>query len=63
MVTATIGTLTNGTTNVSLTINAGTYLGVGYCTFCHGAGGGAPPKVPVGNDGACDHLNEGLTAY
>jgi hypothetical protein len=47
IVTATIGTTTAGTTNVTLTINAGTYLGVGYCTFCHGANGGAPPKVPL----------------
>jgi len=46
IVTATIGTLTNGTTNVTLTLNAGTYLGYGYCTFCHGVGGGAPPMVP-----------------
>jgi hypothetical protein len=47
IVTATIGTTTAGTTNVTLLINAGTYLGVGYCTFCHGTGGGAPPKVPL----------------
>ncbi len=44
IITATIGTLTNGTTNVTLTLNAGTY--VGYqpaCVFCHSPGGGAPP--------------------
>ncbi|HXR06864.1 MAG TPA: hypothetical protein VN765_06010, partial [Candidatus Acidoferrum sp.] len=47
IVTATIGTLTNGTTNVTLTINAGTYLGYQpACVFCHSPGGGAPPKVP-----------------
>ncbi|MGA2555896.1 MAG: hypothetical protein ABSG04_06430, partial [Verrucomicrobiota bacterium] len=47
IITATIGTLTNGTTNVTLSINAGTYFGYGYCTVCHGANGGAPPKVPI----------------
>jgi len=47
IVTATIATTTNGTTNVTFSINAGTYLGVGYCSFCHGPGGGAPEKVPI----------------
>jgi len=45
VVTATISTTTNGTTNVTFSINAGTYLGVGYCTFCHGPNGGAPEMV------------------
>ena len=47
IVTATISTTTNGTTNVTFSINAGTYLGAGYCSFCHGPGGGAPEKVPI----------------
>jgi len=35
-VTATVGTMTNGTTNFSLTIFAATYLGVNsYCILCH----------------------------
>jgi hypothetical protein len=34
-VTATIGTTSNGMTNVSYTITAGTYVGVGTCELCH----------------------------
>ncbi len=37
-VTASIGTLTNGTTNVSYTVTAGTYLGVATCELCHSGG-------------------------
>ena len=47
IVTATIGTLTNGTTNVTFTVNAGTYLGAGFCTYCHGSSAPADTaKVP-----------------
>jgi hypothetical protein len=46
IVTATVSTLTNGTTNVTLTINAGTYVGVIACLFCHSPGGTGPSKVP-----------------
>ena len=37
VVTATISTLTNGTTNVTLAVNAGTYMGAGSCSWCHGS--------------------------
>lgn len=37
-VTATIGTLTNGSTNVSLTITTATYVGTYTCELCHSGG-------------------------
>jgi hypothetical protein len=37
-VTATIGTSANGTTNVSFTITAATYLGTFTCELCHSGG-------------------------
>jgi hypothetical protein len=48
IITATIGTLTNGTTNVSFTFNAGSYVGISACSYCHGPagqGGSAPDKL------------------
>jgi hypothetical protein len=45
-VTATIGTLTNGTTVVSNTITAGTYEGVGVCIDCHDGSPNIPVKYP-----------------
>jgi len=44
-VKAAIGTTNAGTTNVTLTITAGTYMGVNTCTLCHSGGQGAPNKV------------------
>jgi Doubled CXXCH motif (Paired_CXXCH_1) len=38
VVTAAIGTTANGTTNVSLTLTAGTYLGTFTCELCHSGG-------------------------
>ncbi len=40
IVTATVSTLTNGTTNVTFSFNAGTYLGYEACSYCHGPQGG-----------------------
>ncbi len=37
-VMATIATTTSGTTNVTLTITAGTYMGVNTCALCHSGG-------------------------
>jgi hypothetical protein len=39
LVTATIGTTSNGMTNVSFTITAATYEGTFVCAFCHSGGG------------------------
>ena len=44
-VTVAIGTTNAGTTNVTLTITAGTYMGINTCTLCHSGGQGAPDKV------------------
>ena len=44
-VSAAIGTTNAGTTNVTLTITAGTYMGINTCTLCHSGGQGAPDKV------------------
>jgi len=41
-VIASIVTTTNGTTNVSQTITAATYMGVNTCAFCHSGGVAAP---------------------
>lgn len=38
VVTATIGTMTNGTTNVNFTITAATYVGAYTCELCHSGG-------------------------
>jgi hypothetical protein len=46
IVTATINTTTNGSTNVTFTFNAGTYWGYQNCTTCHGGGTLAPTIVP-----------------
>jgi hypothetical protein len=43
-VTATITTATEGTTNVTQTITAGTYLGVQTCELCHSGGAIAEDK-------------------
>ncbi len=44
-VTATISTTSSGTTNVSRTITAGTYMGINTCALCHSGGIIAPNKV------------------
>ena len=50
-VTATVYTANAGTTNVTMTITAGTYMGVGLlpgtygCALCHSGGQIAPNKV------------------
>ena len=44
-VMATIVTTSSGTTNVTKTITAGTYMGVNTCTLCHSGGTMAPDKV------------------
>ena len=44
-VTATITTATEGTTNLTLNITAGTYMGVNTCALCHSGGQVAPNKV------------------
>jgi len=44
-VTVTIQTASSGTTNVTQTITAGTYLGINKCALCHSGGIGAPDKV------------------
>jgi len=46
VVTATITTTTNGTTNVSATFTAGTYAGVQTCELCHSGGLIAPDIYP-----------------
>ena len=58
-VTATLYTANAGTTNVTITITAGTYMGVGLlpgtsgCALCHSGGQIAPNKVvPWEADGA-----------
>jgi len=43
-VVATIVTASNGTTNLTQTITAGTYAGANTCSFCHSGGVGAPDK-------------------
>jgi hypothetical protein len=44
-VSAAIGTLTNGSTNVSFNINAATYMGAFVCELCH-SGGYAETEYP-----------------
>jgi hypothetical protein len=45
-VTAGITTTTNGSTNVTFTVTAGTYMGVYTCTLCHSGSEVASSKVP-----------------
>jgi predicted CXXCH cytochrome family protein len=45
IVTVTIGTTTNGTTNLTQTITAGTFAGIETCTFCHSGSLTVPNKV------------------
>ena len=42
---ATVSTASEGTTNLALTITAGTYMGLYTCELCHSGGLGAPNKV------------------
>jgi hypothetical protein len=44
-VTATVTTASEGTTNLTLTLTAGTYMGVDTCALCHSGGEIAPDKV------------------
>ena len=66
-VTATIYTTNAGTTNVTITITAGTYMGVGLlpgtsgCALCHSGGQIAPNKVvPWEADGARHEFARGI---
>lgn len=45
-VIATVTTVSEGTTNLALTITAGTYMGVNTCALCHSGGIVAPDMVP-----------------
>jgi hypothetical protein len=45
-VVASISTVSEGTTNLALTVTAGTYLGVNTCALCHSGGKVAPDMVP-----------------
>ncbi len=45
-VTATIATTTNGSTNVTLPITVGTYMGASVCEVCHSGGPQAPDIYP-----------------
>jgi hypothetical protein len=47
VVTAAIGTTTSGTTNVSVTINGGTWMGVQTCELCHSGSLLAPDKYEL----------------
>jgi hypothetical protein len=44
-VTATITTASEGTTNVTLTLTASTYMGINTCKLCHSGGEVAPDRV------------------
>lgn len=44
-VKATIVTTTSGTTNLFVTVTAGTYMGINTCALCHSGGQIAPNKV------------------
>ena len=57
-VIASIVTTTNGTTTVSKTITAATYMGVNTCAFCHSGGVQAADKyTPWTNTASCAHLH------
>jgi len=58
---ATIATTTNGTTNVTFTINAGTYLGIYTCTLCHSGSTTVPSIVPSWETTGHSHIfTEGI---
>jgi hypothetical protein len=44
-VSVTIGTTTNGTTNLTQVITAGTFMGIDTCTLCHSGSISVPNKV------------------
>jgi hypothetical protein len=46
-VTATIRTASSGTTNLTQTITAGTYMGINTCALCHSGGVQAPDKYSL----------------
>jgi hypothetical protein len=60
-VIASIVTTTNGTTNVSRTITAASYMGVNTCAFCHSGGVQAPDKYTPWTNTAHAHIfSEGI---
>ena len=60
-VIASIVTTTNGTTNVSKTITAATYMGVNTCAFCHSGGVAAPDMYSTWINTAHAHIfTEGI---
>ncbi|HEY5042123.1 MAG TPA: hypothetical protein VIK53_08980 [Verrucomicrobiae bacterium] len=55
-VTATISTASSGTTNVSQTITAGTYMGVQTCALCHSGGIVAEDKYTTWSQTLHSHI-------
>jgi hypothetical protein len=60
-VTATIASANSGTTNLTLNLTAGTYVGVNTCALCHSGGLVAPDKVqPWQNTAHSKIFTEGI---
>ncbi|HVV73516.1 MAG TPA: hypothetical protein VHI52_18730, partial [Verrucomicrobiae bacterium] len=59
-VLATITTGTSGSTNLSYTITAGTYMGIDTCFLCHSGGAIAPDKSSWQNTGHAHIFSEGI---